>query len=649
MSAPIIPLPGDGGSGGGTGSSDPEVPQVRNYQKFMAQSFSILDTNDVAANDTNLYHALISFPADTNTGPHLQIMRYGTNTALIQANHFDYSAETRDFALLVCDSVDKPLWKSIDLHGASDAQDGWLVQGNVPNWKVADPMYLVVSGINPAYSAFFRAVPYSGPQLQLLGAQPYDSVSNTISLQAVITDLSGVTNVQFQLDISGDSPRYSLGSNNIISIDTRYQNNLDESVDLTIMSPARVYDLSNPPANQRLVFSTSTTLPLEFQNDTYVAFSADMASPDVGINHILFGVSKAQSIQASISHPSGPLVALYSGYMPSAGVIDLDWNFTESDGITPYSDDTYIVTFTALDPTTLVLTNYIDRQGVRAAAGNIITYEDEDPALTGGTYLNSQAQNYAGTLAVLYTSLYAWNFPPYTGYYISDIGPNRDNPLAAAFPWVLGHDNLTNWSLLVYSALTNTMFSDFGYYQGHGNGSGLGGCPQGSTWQLGYIDTTSVRTFTTFPRPNWRMRKVALWACYSSTPASTTAGGTFSTWPAAFGIRGTLTQLTKGMWKNVGLFFDDEIPDGGISGTTGGTVSEVALNFDYLWVAGPTPWPGACDPTYSFGWVLRQIEGMSPEIDRGKPSWIGFGYLPYTGVLDSQILTNNIAGIHGRP
>ena len=39
----------------------------------------------------------------------------------------------RDFALLVCDKVETPTWKNIDFLGASDAQDGWLVQGMVPH------------------------------------------------------------------------------------------------------------------------------------------------------------------------------------------------------------------------------------------------------------------------------------------------------------------------------------------------------------------------------------------------------------------------------------------------------------------------------------------------------------------------------------
>ena len=149
-----------------------QMSKLRTAEQFAAQTFSVIDTNALAITDTNLYNACISFPPDTNTAATLQIAKCGTNAVIIKANHFDYSAETvRDFALLICDSVDKPVWKSIDLSGASDSQDGWLIQGSVPNWKVTDPMFMLVSNITHADNAFFRAIPYGGPQIQLTGAQ----------------------------------------------------------------------------------------------------------------------------------------------------------------------------------------------------------------------------------------------------------------------------------------------------------------------------------------------------------------------------------------------------------------------------------------------------------------------------------------------
>jgi hypothetical protein len=143
--------------------------------------------------------------------------------------------------------------------------------------------------------------------------------------------------------------------------------------------------------------------------------------------------------------------------------------FTEADGVTPYSNDSYVVTFIAFDPTTLTVTNKIDGTGVRVAAGCILTYEEEDPAL--GPYFNSEASKWVGGLAAgLYQALYDGDPFSLTQYFPSDIGTNRDNPLWISFPLVLTHANEMNWASQTCYWLTNLAFSDFGYYQGHAIG-----------------------------------------------------------------------------------------------------------------------------------------------------------------------------------
>lgn len=138
-------------------SSNPPTAMIvdtrRNYEKFANQGFSLIDTNYAASYDTNLYDVCISFPPVTGTDATLQIQRYG-NGVVIRALNFDYAAESRDFALIVCDDVARPTWKEIDFDGVSDAQDGWLVQGTVPNWKVAGEMFFQVTNIS-AQAIFF--------------------------------------------------------------------------------------------------------------------------------------------------------------------------------------------------------------------------------------------------------------------------------------------------------------------------------------------------------------------------------------------------------------------------------------------------------------------------------------------------------------
>jgi hypothetical protein len=62
-------------------------------------------------------------------------------------------------------------------------------------------------------------------------------------------------------------------------------------------------------------------------------------------------------------------------------------------------------------------------------------------------------------------------------------------------------------------------------------------------------------------------------------------------------------------------------------------------------VLGPDAYPGGCDPTYAFSWAYSQMRGMSPEVDKGFPAWIGFGYLPYTGIYDAELIVNNVSHI----
>jgi hypothetical protein len=243
-------------------------------------------------------------------------------------------------------------------------------------------MFLLVSNINLTYNAFFRAIPYGGPQIQITGAQPYDTVTGTISLQAVITDLSGTTttNQQIAVTVNGLPARCTLSSGNTISLETTYAASGIQEVEVAFGGVPVVFDPQNPPMDTRLVWATTATLPLDFENPAFLVNASDMCSPDVGTNYIAFGLNQADQISATISEPSsGRLLASYSSSVPYAMTVYLVWNFTEADGVTPYTNDTYKVHFVAFDPTTLDVTNRIDRQGVRGGAGAILSYCTDNP------------------------------------------------------------------------------------------------------------------------------------------------------------------------------------------------------------------------------------------------------------------------------
>jgi hypothetical protein len=642
--------PNDTESGGG--SENPAPPNIRNYAKYSQQLFSLLDTNSLAETDTNLLTACAAIPVNTNTTPILQIRPYGPNAIIIKASHFDYSAETRDFTLIVCDKVETPTWKTIDFAGASDAQDGWLVQGTVPQWQVTTNMFILVTNINLIYPAFFRAIPYSGPQVAISGVpSPNDVVSNSIMLNAVIQDLSGVTNEQFEVTADGDPAAYSLSTTNTFSLDTRYNANSWHQVYLNVLGHASVYDPTNPPVNINPFFNGSTYIPLDFENDTYLLFASDLVSPDIGTNYILYSINKAQDVAWIISDPSnGNVVLAATNHISTPGTVAVPWNFTEGDGVTPYSNDTYKVEFIAFDPADLPMTNRIDRHQVRPAGQNIITYEIENPGTSDGAFLNAKASLYIdNTLVPLYGNLYSWTYPyTITDYTPADIGNNRQN--SALFPYVLDSvSQAGSWATALLFCVSNSVnYSDFGYYMGHGNTPFIGAGPPGEDYITHYLPSQYVRDWANKPeaQPNWRFRKVVVWCCYSDGPGFHEITSAEPNWPEAFGIRDTSEQTRSLIPKNVGLFFRGLLPAYGYSGTSSHTSVEVAAIFDELWVAGPTPYPGGSDPTYSFAWVFDAIRGNSPEINKGLPAWIGFGYLPYTGIYDSQIATNNVSHIH---
>lgn len=71
----------------------------------------------------------------------------------------------------------------------------------------------------------------------------------------------------------------------------------------------------------------------------------------------------------------------------------------------------------------------------------------------------------------------------------------------------------------------------------------------------------------------------------------------------------------------------------------------MADQFEVLWVYGVNPFPGGCDPTYAFQWAANQLIGMYPELNKAKPVGLGFRFLPYSTMYDSEIMLNNLQNI----
>jgi hypothetical protein len=633
----------------GTGTSSLEadsLPDISNYLKYQAQSFLVIDTNSVAANDTNLYNALLGFADDTNTAPTLQILPYGDHCLLLKASHFDYSSEMRDFCLVVCDKLETPLFKSIDLSNpANNIQNGgWLVQGSVPYYQVADTMFLMVSNTSRLYNGFFRAIPYGGPEVTLTGYSDYEIVSNTISIQANITDLSGITNIDYQLAVGGLPARFSLGTSNTFNLDTPYSPNGLSEVKLAVCNAARVYDANNIPDNGKIFFSGEHSLYLDFENGTFLAFASDWCSPEVGTNYVYFYVDQARHIEASIAKTNGDAVATFSGDTSGATYIALPWDFTESDGETSYSNDTYIVAFAASSgegTNSMSITNVIDKDGnIRPPNGCLLTYQWDDPSDPTWSYINDKAdQAIAGNLLYLYQDIYGYF--SLTQYGPGDVGTNRN--AAQCHPYNAPYKT---WGGIL-GQLTNYYYSELTIGGAHGTGGFLGG----AKYLTNTIDSSEFRFWVRgySDKQRWRLRKATFFACYSADINMNTLG--YPNWSDACGIRPRATQLNSLMYKNCGIFFGDVIRGGYGDTILGGqkTPAEIAAILDQTWVCGENQYPGGCDPTYSWWYACQSTVNRFQNFTSSQPSLAGSPYCIYTSIYDDLLRNLNYLPVKNKP
>ncbi len=646
-----------GGGGGGTNTYSPP-PDISNYLKYQAQSFFVLDTNAVSVNDTNLYNALTSFADDNSTDPVLQVLPYQDHCLIFKASHFDYSAETtRDFCIAVCDKLDMPLYKTFDLVNLTNniQNSGWLVQGTVSREQVTDTMFLMVSNTSRIYNGFFRAIPYGGPQIDVVGVQPNDVVSNTISFQAVVSDLSGVTNLTFGMDAYGIPVRSSITGTNTVSLDTRYNFNGTENLNFNLTTKPAVYNSEITPLdNAKQFYSTAAVLPLDFENPVFLAYASDVASLDIGQNDIDFYATVPISYTASIKDwATGRTLKSFSA-SASPGFIYLLWNFTEQDGTTPYTNDTYVVQFNVtsvnngnlvVKPKTggggggsLSLTNKID-DGVRKGAGCFITYQEEDPGDTTGSYWNDKADMWdRQTLRQLYVDQY--KSLSLTQFTTDQVGTNRNH--ANCVP--LG-GSAAEWSSFMPGNLANNNYSDLTVGGVHCDGDSVGYSKayynnKFSTYDLfNWVKNSSVGK-------KWRLRKTVLWGCWSGA-----ATGSL-TFPQACGIRPTPQQMTTYCRKNAGLFFLGATPQIWVTSGITITSAQASEAIDQAFMCGKDPVPGSCDPTYSIRWAIQSVINTYPEMltdpvhnKPSEPALFGCPKLIDTTVYDDELLQLNFSHV----
>jgi hypothetical protein len=371
--------------------------------------------------------------------------------------------------------------------------------------------------------------------------------------------------------------------------------------------------------------------------------------------------------------PSSNVVASYGGHITGPTIVEIDWNFTEADGVTPYTNSTYFVHFVASDPDEFDFPNYVKpNDEVRLAAGVFITYEQEDEHdwIYGTTevFVNQQANTWLDqTLTYFYQDIYGGDL---TGYSHGDVGDWRN--FVQCTPQTLANEYWTN---ILQPALASTIvwlptrtpaeYSDLTIGGAHGTGYEIGGAAAHAlSWPWNLIHDTftaqQLQSWLQAVGPNWRLRKAAFWVCDMNNVRLYTpehpgpngqTNGTSLDFIDACGIRDTADQLFNHIHKNTGWFTCGNLDQIYISSIpTTDTDAKIADEADVMWACGPAAYPGACDPTYASEWVVEQMIGMYPTLAPGihggsaALTCFGYPYLPYTPNYDDDMAAN--AGSH---
>ena len=304
--------------------------------------------------------------------------------------------------------------------------------------------------------------------------------------------------------------------------------------------------------------------------------------------------------------------------------------------MTEYTNDTYKIHFIAYDPDTFDVTNTIDHYGVRGAAGCFVTYQSEDAfnAATGstGNFLNQHAYTALNqNLTFLYQDLYDQS--GLTQYFPYQVGANRNQSSCVALD-----ESHVEWAGFLEPALSNTNYSDLTVGQVHCNGIEFGG----GGYLLNKCLTTDINGWLRSVGKNWRLRKAAIWGCWSGALTDDTGIMSF---PNACGILPMVVQQNSYNHKNCGLFFGNVLLQGGFGGNVNAT-ADVAESLDQTWVCGQDQYPGGCDPTYSYAWAVNATRGIyNPEMDQANPLLFGLPQMIYSSSYDDELLMLNFSHV----
>jgi hypothetical protein len=392
-------------------------------------------------------------------------------------------------------------------------------------------------------------------------------------------------------------------------------------------------------------FSTTRDVTIVASNELAVAANPAMSSPDAGPCEFRLETTSAGAVALDVmgvdGSPCRTLNATVSD--PNGGIVVFRWDYTRTDG-SAYTNHAYAARCT-FEPLAA---------GFRPAAGGggktiwLTNVIDRSPLISGSpllTWMELNATPLERALDALaddvFQNLYdffSWAIP--TLFYTpAEIGQNRTRPVKWKFNEITMGIDVT----FFHRFMTNRNFDSWVYF-GHCNQQALGfptaGAPAAGTTVSANDVSNDLGNIYSGYWVNYkrRLRTVIMHGCWTANINGNTNGGSppvVTEWPQATGTPLGVSQLHNRIYKTAFVGFENTV-------SPQPTFIE-ALLYDWPHPNLQTP---NCPIAESFAYALDFAwEGDQTYIRSTGPKLLGFPWLPYRSIYDSQLATNDFPSL----
>lgn len=397
-------------------------------------------------------------------------------------------------------------------------------------------------------------------------------------------------------------------------------------------------------------FSATLDIMIVASNNFAIVSIPTMSSPDAGPSVHQLETTEAGDVTLDIlgldGSPCKTLTATVTD--PNGGIVTINWDYTYADS-SPYTNSAYVARYT--------FTPAGGGMMAAAGAGKTIWFTnkiDKSPLISGSpllTWMELNATPLEQAMDTLcddvFDSLYdffSWAIPQLF-YTPAEIGENRTHPVK----WKFMELTMANDVVWFHRFMTNRNF-DTWVYHGHCNQQAIGfAAPGGGPGPIGTTVTANdvgndlgnlygTGIYMGTVEYKRRLRTVIMHGCWTANINGTTNGGSppvITEWPNATGTPIGVDQTLNRLYKTVFVGFENvtspqptfieallyDWPHPNLQIPNAPIVDSVAFALDFAW------------------------EGDSNYIRSLGPKTLGFAWLPYRTIYDSQLRTNDFSSI----